>query len=267
MKKYILIGFLCGILFSIGIYAVYFFFSYAPNQYEIALARYNQVVPSYKTFLECKKCENNNKSPYDCAVEVMSRNSQNKFTDSEEYRKSQEELYYNRVKSLQNKCATKSIKELKIDPYLLGSTTSSACGGFYTIGKNPSYSETQCENDIKEYCKNPETSIKAFTQSEFVDNICTESAVLSDYRQAEFLKRGEIPPAPSLKDEYKKINDIHIIYKATGELSFRLSMRLAYSLGMKIPYQFFLFIMFVFPPLVGLLVGVFTGRKKAKIIS
>jgi len=160
MKKHILIGFLFGILFSIGIYTVYFFFSYAPRQHENALARYNQNISLYKTFLECKKCQDNNSSPYDCAVEVMSRNNLGRFTDFEKYQKSQEELYANRVKILKDKCATRSIEELKTDPYLLGSRTSSACQS-YTIGLNLAYgSGTQCESDIKGYCKNPEVSIK-----------------------------------------------------------------------------------------------------------
>lgn len=204
MRKSILSSFLFGILFSIGIYAAYFLFSYAPHQYEFALARYNQNVPIYKTFLECKKCKDNSKSSYDCAVEVMSRNSQNRFTDFEKYQKSQEELYSNRVISLRDKCANKSIAELKTDPYLLGSRTSSACEN-YTIGLNLSYgSEEQCENDIKGYCKNPEASVKTFTQSEFVDANCAESAALSNYRQAEFLKRGEIPPHQDCKMSTKR---------------------------------------------------------------
>lgn len=263
MKKNILIGFLCGILFSIGIYAAYFFFSYAPRQHDYALTRYNQNVPLYKTFLECKKCKDNGGSPYDCALEVMSRNNLNRFTDFEKYQKSQEELYSNIARILKDKCLTKSIAELKTDPYLLGSRTSSACES-YTIGLNLSYgSEAQCENDVKEYCKNPETSVKIFTQSEFVDAICAESAVLSDYRRAEFLKRGEIPSAPKLQDEYKKISDISTVRAVAKEIS----VRLAYSWGVVIPYWIVLFAMFVFSPFVGLLVGVFIGRKKAKIIS
>ena len=263
MKKNITISFFFGILFSIGIYAAYFLFSYAPRHHDYALAQYDQNVPLYKTFLECKKCKDNSGSPYDCAIETMSRNSLNRFTDFSKYQKSQEEFYYNRVKILKDKCATKSITELKTDPYLLGSRTSSACES-YTIGLNLSYgSEAQCENDVKGYCKDPETSVKIFTQSEFVDAICAESAVLSDYRQAEFLKRGEIPPAPRLQDEYKKIFDIRTI----GAVADELRVRLAYSLGVVIPYWIIFFVIFVFPPFVGVLIGIFTGRKRSKIIQ
>lgn len=256
MKKHILIGFLFGILFSFGIYAFYFFISYAPHKYEYALALYNQNIPSYQTFLECKKCQDNNSSPYDCAVEVMSKNNLSRFTDFEEYQKSQEEAYDNIVKSLKEKCSTKSIEELKTDPYLLGSGNSSACQS-YTIGLNLAYgSGTQCESDIKEYCNNPEASVKTFTQSEFVDTICGAPSML-DNRQAELLNSGVIPPAPKLQDEYKNIS-ISIIVA----ISYELSARLSHSSGVLIPYWFILFVMFVFPPFIGILIGVFIKRKK-----
>jgi len=263
MKKHILIGLLGGILFSVCIYSAYFFFSYAPRQHKSALIMYEQTVPIYKTFLECKKCEGNNKSPYDCAVEVMSRNNLGKFTDFEKYQKSQEELTYNRIQGLKAKCTSKSIEELKTDPYLLGSRSSSACES-YTIQLNLAHGVgAQCERNVKEYCRNPETSIKIFTESEFIDNICVGPVALSDYRQAQYLKRGEIPPAPRLQDEYKKISNIN----TPNIIAYEISGRLAYSLGVVIPYWFILFMLFFLPSFIGVLIGILIARKKSSVVQ
>lgn len=260
MKRYILIGFSGGILLSVCVYSGLFFFTYAPQQYKQSLLSYNGNIPLFETFLECKKCENSGKSPYDCAVEVMRENKLNRFADSKEYLKSQEELLSNRIRSLETKCVTKDIEELKTDPYLLGSRNSSACES-YTIKLNLNETAIKCENDIKGYCENPEYAIKTFTQSEFVDAICNAPAALSDYQQASYLKQGVMPPSPTLQDEYKEISNVFEVTYKISEYGYLLQIP---PIGLTITILFILFVIF---PFAGVFISILYWKKKEKLIN
>jgi hypothetical protein len=259
MKIKIAKGFFIGVIISILIYILCFFLIFAPLQHKDTLARYNQSLPMYNTFLECKKCEKNN-SKYNCALEVVKNNSFGRFENYSKYEESLRELYNNRLTDLKNKCQTKSLEELKKDPYLLGSRNSTACDG-YSIGLNLTYgSGDQCEIDVKAYCRNPEESVKSITDSGFVEMICAEAPSLSS-PYSKFLQNEVMPPIPKLQDEYSKITDVSKVTDNIGILSMYFAVGYLYGYIIIIFWIIFA-IIFIVPPLVGILIGFVNGRKK-----
>ena len=135
MKK-IFIGILLGILLTAFFYSAYTFFSFASQRNKQALYRYEHSdAILYKTYLECKKCKEDSKSAYDCALDVSKRDSLGRFTSFETLQEEQKELLSNRIQSLKTKCTTKSIEELKADPYLYCGST----GKSVTLGSGTNY--------------------------------------------------------------------------------------------------------------------------------
>ncbi|MEK7519920.1 MAG: hypothetical protein AAB581_01605 [Patescibacteria group bacterium] len=260
MRKNILIGFICGTVLSISIYFLLFFFVYAPQKHFAAFSDYNRNIPMYETYLECKTCENQNKSAYECAVEVMRRNTLGRYADAETFLASEYQRVELLTQELTDRCATKSLEELKSDEQFFGREKSSSCDSrSYISGANE-----QCERDIQEACKQPRSFMLSIAQSQFVNQICLKSSAMSNFRQAEYLKRGETPPLPKIQDVYDNYLDVNGVMGSVLRKIFPYSGGHQPTLFGPILLFIMYFLIFILPPAVGITIGIFIERKKWK---
>lgn len=275
MVKNAIIGFLCGMLFSIGIYSSYFFFVYAPKLYKANLHKYNTIVlPVAETFLECRKCESNStRSLYECATGILKKNNGGiailgfgyKPT-YEQFIKNKEDEYRRRVDHLKTECALKDTEEYK-----------ERLDNIKHFCKSGEYVLEICS--MEETCKKPETAVWDIMQSEVPAQICqNQSSVISTYQMylgnlksnnqlTEYLERGEVFPAPRLIDELERIlyprDTLGVFVKPLEFLAYFPILNIIPLFA----YYFIIFIIFILPSVIGVIIGIYIARKTAFAIN